>query len=105
MPTAVVGERACKLQGDFITTPGWIRHDHGYTGAVKVNKPVVWLDGLAGWSVYAHAEIFKTDFIENGTAASQTVTKSKGINLHKYGANTLPIRHQATFDQTSPSFS
>lgn len=46
MPTAVVGERTCKLQGDFITTPGWIRHDHGYTGAVKVNKPVVWLDGL-----------------------------------------------------------
>lgn len=46
MPTAVVGERTCMLPGDFSITPSWTKHDHGYTAAVEVNKPVVWLDGL-----------------------------------------------------------
>ncbi len=98
--TAVDGERTRMLPGDFIITPSWTWHDHGHQGSVEVDEPVVWLDGLD----IPMLKFFDAGFAENGTAASQAVTKPEGINLHRYGANMLPVRHVAPFGQTSPIF-
>ena len=99
--TAVDGERTQMKPGDFIITPSWTWHDHGHQGQVKVDEPVVWLDGLD----IPMLKFFDAGFAENGSAASQAVTKPEGVNIHKYGANMLPVRHDAPFGQTSPIFS
>jgi gentisate 1,2-dioxygenase len=99
--TAVDGERTQMRPGDFIITPSWAWHDHGHAGIISVDKPVVWLDGLD----IPMLKFFDAGFAENGTTASQAVTKPEGINIHKYGANMLPVRHHAPFGQTSPIFS
>ena len=50
--TAVDGERVAMHPGDFIVTPAWTWHDHGYPVAPGSSPdharagPVVWLDGL-----------------------------------------------------------
>jgi gentisate 1,2-dioxygenase len=98
--TAVDGERTQMKPGDFIITPSWTWHDHGHQGQVAVDKPVVWLDGLD----IPMLKFFDAGFAENGSAASQAVTKPEGVNIHKYGANMLPVRHDAPFGQTSPIF-
>jgi len=99
--TAVDGERTQMSPGDFIITPSWTWHDHGHQGQVAVDEPVVWLDGLD----IPMLKFFDASFAENGNAASQAVTKSEGVNIHKYGANMLPVRYDAPFGQTSPIFS
>ena len=99
--TAVDGERTRMLPGDFIITPSWTWHDHGHDGQVEADEPVVWLDGLD----IPMLKFFDAGFAENGSAASQAVTKPEGVNIHKYGANMLPVRHDAPFGQTSPIFS
>jgi len=99
--TAVDGERTRMFPGDFIITPSWTWHDHGHEGSVEVDEPVVWLDGLD----IPMLRFFDAGFAENGAAASQAVTKPEGVNLHRYGANMLPVRHVAPFGQTSPIFS
>ena len=98
--TAVDGERTQMKPGDFIITPSWTWHDHGHQGAIEVDAPVVWLDGLD----IPMLKFFEAGFAENGDAASQAVTKPEGINIHKYGANMLPVRHDAPLGQTSPIF-
>ena len=99
--TAVDGERTRMLPGDFIITPSWTWHDHGHTGKVEIDEPVIWLDGLD----IPMLKFFDAGFAENSSVASQKVTKPEGINIHKYGANMLPVRHTAPFGQTSPIFS
>ena len=107
--TAVDGERTQMKPGDFIITPSWTWHDHGHRGhhsshghqGSEVDQPVVWLDGLD----IPLLKFFDAGFAENGSVASQKVTKPEGINIHKYGANMLPVRHDAPFGQTSPIFS
>ncbi len=99
--TAVDGERTRMVPGDFIITPSWTWHDHGHVGRVEVDSPVVWLDGLD----IPMLRFFDAGFAENGTEASQAVTKPEGVNIHRYGANMLPVRHVAPFGQTSPIFS
>ena len=99
--TAVDGERTLMKPGDFIITPSWTWHDHGHQGQVQMDQPVVWLDGLD----IPMLKFFDAGFAENGSAASQAVTKPEGVNIHKYGANMLPVRHVAPFGQTSPIFS
>jgi gentisate 1,2-dioxygenase len=99
--TAVDGARTRMLPGDFIITPSWTWHDHGHQGKIDVDKPVVWLDGLD----IPMLKFFDAGFAENGTAASQAVTKPEGMNLHRYGANMPPVRHVAPFSQASPVFS
>ena len=98
--TAVDGERTQMQPGDFIITPSWTWHDHGHHGH-EVDAPVVWLDGLD----IPMLRFFDAGFAENGSALSQEVTKPEGINIHKYGANMLPVRHDAPIGQTSPIFS
>ena len=98
--TAVDGERTHMKPGDFIITPSWTWHDHGHQGQAAVDEPVVWLDGLD----IPMLKFFAAGFAENDSAASQALTKPEGINLHKYGANMLPVRHDAPFGQTSPIF-
>ena len=99
--TAVDGERTRMAPGDFIITPSWTWHDHGHDGTVGVDEPVVWLDGLD----IPMLRFFDAGFAENGAVASQPVTKPEGGNLHRFGANMLPVRHVAPFGQTSPLFS
>ena len=48
---------------------------------------------------------FDAGFAESGTAASQPVTKAEGTSYQRYGANMLPVRYEAPFNQTSPIFS
>ena len=111
--TAVDGERTHMQPGDFIITPSWTWHDHGHLGhgtsdrhdakndQFESSAPVVWLDGLD----IPMLRFFDAGFAENGTAASQPVTKPAGISTHKFGANMLPVRYDAPFGQTSPIFS
>ena len=99
--TAVDGERTQMKPGDFIITPSWTWHDHGHVGEVDSDTPVVWLDGLD----IPMLRFFDAGFAENGTAKQQAVTKPEGINIHRYGANMLPVRYDAPFGHTSPIFS
>jgi gentisate 1,2-dioxygenase len=99
--TAVDGERTQMHPGDFIITPSWTWHDHGHVGEVETDAPVVWLDGLD----IPMLRFFDAGFAENGTAKQQAVTKPEGINIHRYGANMLPVRYDAPFGNTSPIFS
>lgn len=99
--TAVDGERTPMQPGDFIITPSWTWHDHGHVGTTAQDAPVVWLDGLD----IPMLQFFDAGFAENGSAASQAVTKPEGISSHRYGANMLPVRHVPPFGQTSPIFS
>ena len=99
--TAVDGERTTMKPGDFIITPSWTWHDHGHVGEVASDAPVVWLDGLD----IPMLRFFDAGFAENGTAKQQAVTRPEGINIHRYGANMLPVRYDAPFGSTSPIFS
>ena len=107
--TAVDGERTQMQPGDFIITPSWAWHDHGHHGPSHshglhghaVDEPVVWLDGLD----IPMLRFFDAGFAENGNTASQSITRPEGVNIHKYGANMLPVRHVAPFGQASPIFS
>ena len=99
--TAVDGERTRMKPGDFIITPSWTWHDHGHQGSVETDAPVVWLDGLD----IPMLRFFDAGFAENGTTAAQAVTKPEGLSNARYGANMLPMRHDAPFGQTSPIFS
>ena len=98
--TAVDGQRIRMSPGDFIITPSWTWHDHGHDGVVDSDGPVVWLDGLD----IPMLKFFDAGFAENGATASHAVTNPEGVNLHKYGANMLPVRHDAALGQTSPIF-
>ncbi len=103
--TAVDGERTQMQPGDFIITPSWTWHDHGHdqghSGQVDAAEPVVWLDGLD----IPMLRFFDAGFAENGTVASQPISKPQGISAHRYSANMLPMRYDAPFGQTSPIFS
>ena len=106
--TAVDGERTKMQPGDFIITPSWTWHDHGHHGRSnshghtgnEVDEPVVWLDGLD----IPMLRFFDAGFAENGNVASQKVTRPEGVNIHKFGANMLPVRHDGSSGQTSPIF-
>jgi len=95
--TAVDGERTTMSPGDFIITPSWTWHDHGN----DASEPVVWLDGLD----IPMVQFLEAGFAENGSAASQPVTRPEGTSWQRYGANMLPVRYDAPFGSTSPIFS
>ena len=61
----------------------------------------MWLDGLD----IPMLRFFDAGFAENDSAASRAATRPEGVNIHKYGANMLPVRHDGPFGQTSPIFS
>jgi gentisate 1,2-dioxygenase len=60
--TAVDGERVAMHPGDFIVTPAWTWHDHGYPVSGTDAGPVVWLDGLD----IPLVRFFDAGFMENG---------------------------------------
>lgn len=95
--TAVDGERTLMSPGDFIITPSWTWHDHGNDSS----QPMVWLDGLD----IPMVQFLEAGFAENGSAASQAVTRPAGTSWHRYGANMLPVRYEAPYGATSPIFS
>ena len=81
--TAVEGERVTMQPGDFVTTPNWTWHDHGNLGS----EPVVWLDGLDT----AFANLFGAHFREDYPQETQTVSRTEGDAIARYGANLLPV--------------
>ncbi|MES2978189.1 MAG: gentisate 1,2-dioxygenase [Pseudomonadota bacterium] len=99
--TAVDGERCTMHPGDFIITPSWTWHDHGHDGTLEGGEPVIWLDGLD----IPMVRFFDAGFAENGTAASQPLSKTEGTSWQRYGANMAPMRHNPPFGKTSPIFS
>ncbi len=101
--TAVDGERTTMRPGDFIITPSWTWHDHGHdvNSEGQASEPVVWLDGLD----IPMIRFFDAGFAENATDKTQTVSKTEGSSLARYGHNMAPVRGAAPFGQTSPIFS
>lgn len=95
--TAVDGERTTMRPGDFIITPSWTWHDHGN----DADAPVVWLDGLD----IPLIRFLDAGFAENGSLASQAVTRPEGTALASYGHNMVPVRSASPFGSTSPIFS
>jgi gentisate 1,2-dioxygenase len=95
--TAVDGERTTMRPGDFIITPSWTWHDHGS----EADGPVVWLDGLD----IPMLRFFDAGFAENGSSATQAVTRAEGTSFARFGANMAPVRVDPPFGRTSPIFS
>ena len=94
--TAVDGERTTMRPGDFIITPSWTWHDHGN----ESTQPVVWLDGLD----IPMIRFFDAGFAQNDSRKSQTVSRTEGTSLARYGYNMAPVRGDAPFGATSPIF-
>ncbi len=84
--TAVEGERTAMRPGDFILTPSGTFHDHGNPG----NVPVMWLDGLDVPIV----NLFDAGFGGTRRGQTNTVARSEGDALARYGANMLPVEYE-----------
>ena len=107
--TAVDGERTTMHEGDFIITPSWTWHDHGYvvdsnSHGNESDKPMVWLDGLD----IPIIRFFDAGFAENNTQKSQSISQSEGTSFARFGHNMAPVRHDglyaSPYGQTSPLF-
>jgi gentisate 1,2-dioxygenase len=85
--TAVDGERTTMHRGDFILTPSWTFHDHGNAG----NSPCMWLDGLD----FPVVNMLDAAFAESYPEELQPVARHEGDSLLRYGANMLPVNHEA----------
>ena len=94
--TAVEGERTAMRPGDFILTPSGTFHDHGNPGG----EPVMWLDGLDVPIV----NLFDTSFSAHQQDDTQSVARSEGDALARYGANMLPVEYE-TRSRSAPIFS
>jgi gentisate 1,2-dioxygenase len=108
--TAVDGERTTMHEGDFIITPSWTWHDHGYeldgqAADADATKPMVWLDGLDIPTI----RFFDAGFAENGARQSQHISQAEGTAFARFGHNMAPVRHDglyaSPYGQTSPLFS
>ncbi|MEM9550806.1 MAG: gentisate 1,2-dioxygenase [Pseudomonadota bacterium] len=86
--TAVNGERTVMEYGDFVITPPWAWHDHGNHS----DRPMIWLDGL-DIPMVTH---FDASFAQPLAEDEQTITRQTGDSFARYGANMLPVDHQAT---------
>lgn len=93
--TAVGGEKTVMRYGDFVITPSWEWHDHGNDSAA----PVFWLDGLD----IPLVQFLDASFAEGYGADQHPISKPEGDSLARYGANMLPLDHEAT-RPTSPIF-
>src|SRR5436190_7177319 len=91
--TAVNGERAVMHPGDFIVTPAWTFHDHGYpipgssldhvAGSSLDHGgsgPVVWLDGLD----IPMVRFFDAGFMENAAEEVSTPVATSGVPTFAY---------------------
>lgn len=94
--TAVDGERTTMRRGDFIVTPAWTWHDHGHPG----QGPVIWLDGLD----IPVVRFLGAGFAEKAAHAVQSERRPEGDALARYGANMLPVDHEAVPSQPSRLF-
>jgi gentisate 1,2-dioxygenase len=92
--TAVEGERANMVRGDFILTPNWAPHDHGNPG----KEPVMWLDVLDMPTV----NHFETSFMEHFDEKAQNTNRGDGDSLERYGSGVLPDGTMDTFVKRSP---
>jgi gentisate 1,2-dioxygenase len=86
--TAVDGERTVMQVGDFVITPAGAWHDHGNESA----EPMIWLDGLD----IPIVSFFDASFAESHPEDEQPITRPQGDAFARYGANLLPVDHQAS---------
>jgi gentisate 1,2-dioxygenase len=104
--TTVEGERCDMQPGDFIITPKWAWHDHGYDAMPGAHGgPVVWLDGLD----IPMIRFFDAGFAQSGAQDAQSVQRASGTSFARFGHNMAPLRVDAAqgspFGNTSPIFS
>ena len=92
--TAVDGEKAQMVRGDFILTPNWSPHDHGNPG----KEPVMWLDVLDMPTV----NHFETSFMEHFDEKAQNTNRGDGDSLARYGSGVLPDGTMDTYVKKSP---
>lgn len=93
--TAVDGEKVTMHVGDFVITPSWSFHDHGNPS----DEPMVWLDGLD----LPIVELLDAQFREDGEIEEQTINRTAGTNLAKFGNTMKPVEYKAR-SRTSPLF-
>ncbi len=94
--TSVNGEPVPMEKGDFILTGQWSWHDHSNDSS----DPVIWLDGLDVPLV----RFLDASFVERYGAESHPLQRPPGDNVARYGANMLPVDHEAA-GLHSPAFS
>ena len=93
--TSVDGERTIMRYGDFVITPPGAWHDHGN----ETDAPMIWLDGLD----IPIASFFDASFAESYRGEEHPITRNTGDSFARYGANMLPVDHQAK-GHASPIF-
>lgn len=85
--TAVDGERTFMEPGDFVTTPAWTWHDHGFEMRSDAG-PMVWLDGLDVPLV----RFLGAGFSEEGRSERHELQRKEGASFARYGHNMAPVR-------------
>ncbi|MGE0626678.1 MAG: cupin domain-containing protein, partial [Hyphomicrobiaceae bacterium] len=94
--TSVAGERTYMKRGDFVITPNGAWHDHGQENTT----PIIWVDGLDLHMI----NFFESGFMEHHNEKSQTITKSEGYSVSRYGSGLAPLTSESPFGLTSPIF-
>lgn len=94
--TAVDGEKTIMRFGDFVITPAWAWHDHGN----QTKDPMMWLDGLD----IPVVQFFDASFAEDHMQDEQTIDRTTGDSLARFGTNMLPVDHKRR-GPNSPIFS
>jgi len=85
--TSVNGERTIMREGDFVITPPMAWHDHGN----ESEAPIFWLDGLD----IPVVQFLDASFAEHLEEDEQPITRPVGDSDARYGANLLPVDHEA----------
>ena len=94
--TTVDGEKAVMREGDFITTPSGVWHEHGN----ESDRPVVWLDGLD----IPIVTLLDASFAERGPEdGAATPPRPVGAAAARYGSGLLPV--ETPSGPASPVFS
>lgn len=94
--TAVAGERTTMKRGDFVITPNGAWHDHGQ----ERSSPIIWVDGLDLHMI----NFFESGFMEHHNDKKQTITKTEGDSVSRYGSGLVPMTGDSPFGATTPIF-
>ena len=81
--TVVEGEKTIMQEGDFVTTPPMMWHDHGN----ESDAPRFWMDGLD----IPLVQFLDASFSEHHDGDEQPILRPVGDSHARYGANMLPV--------------
>jgi len=95
--TAVGGEKATMMPGDFVITPSWSFHDHGN----DTDGPIIWMDVLD----VPMLTFFEAGFSEHHNDKTQALARPEGDALARFGNTMLPIDAEKPYGElNSPVF-